>query len=201
MSSYLEAPAVRFLTRMGLTPNVITLLGLGVAGASAYLLSVGQLVAGGMVFLASGVLDLLDGAVARATGRVSAFGALLDSVTDRVSEAVVMLGLLIYYVGQPSSWGLALVFTALAGSFIVSYVRARAEAIGVECDVGVMTRPERVAVLGVALIAGGWWPQAVLAALGVISALTLVTTVQRVLHVRRVLAQEESGEASLPKED
>ena len=145
VSSYLETPVVAILRRIGLSPNSVTLLGLVVAGASAYLLSIGNLWAGGVVLLASGMFDFFDGALARASGRASSFGALLDSVVDRLSEAAVLLGLLVYYLQQDSTEGAVLVYLALAGSIMVSYLRARAEGLGIECKVGIMTRPERVA--------------------------------------------------------
>jgi CDP-diacylglycerol--glycerol-3-phosphate 3-phosphatidyltransferase len=200
----LEAPAARLLTRLGFSPNGTTLAGLVIAGASAYLLSVGQLAAGGGALLLSGIFDLFDGAVGRPTGRVTRFGGLLDSVVDRLSEAAVLLGLLVFYVNHASTatsrWGTVLVYAALAGSFMVSYARARAEGLGVDCKVGVMTRPERIALLGVALIVGQWWLPAVAIVLGTIAILTLVTTVQRVLHVRRELERKESGQPP-PRQD
>ena len=169
-------------------------MGLGESRAcgSAYLLSVGSLGLGGVVMLAAGVLDLFDGAVARLTGRASKFGALLDSTADRVSEAVVLLGLLVYYMEEPSTLGAVLAFAAMVGSMMVSYVRARAEGLGVHWTGGVMTRPERVAVLGAAAIVGQWWGPAVLAALAAIAALTTLTTLQRVFYVRRVLSGDEA---------
>ena len=192
LSGYVEAPAARVLTQLGLSPNMLTILGLAIAGASAYLLGVGLLLAGGVVLLVSGIFDLFDGAVARATGRATPFGALLDSTVDRASEAVVLLGLVVYFLDRPSSLGVALGYLALVGSLLVSYVRARAEGLGVQCEVGVMTRPERVAALGVALIVGHWWLPAVSIVLAVIVALTLLTTIQRVLHVRAALEKPES---------
>ncbi len=200
VSTYLQGPAATLLTRLGVSPNAITLSGLLVAGAGAYLLSLGELALGGAVLLLSGAFDLLDGAVARATGRVTRFGALLDSVVDRVSEAAILLGLLVFYLGRPSSFGsdlgAALVFIALAGSIMVSYIRARAEGLGVECNLGVMTRPERVVILGVGLVIGQWWLPAVSVALGAIAALTMVTSLQRVAHVRRVLGDRERVDSS-----
>ena len=192
LSSYLERPATALLGSAGLSPNAVTLLGLLVAGAGAYLLAAGYLAAGGVVVLLSGSMDLLDGALARATGRVTRFGALLDSVVDRVSEGAILLGLQVFFLDQSTSststWGSVLVFVALAGSIMVSYIRARAEGLGVECTTGVMTRPERVATLGIGLITGQWWLPAVLVALGAIAVLTTVTSVQRMVHVRRALA-------------
>ena len=192
LTTYVETPVARFLARLGIGPNVITLVGLLCACGSAYLLGTGSLAWGGVVLLAAGVLDLFDGAVARLTGRASKFGALLDSTADRVSEAVVLLGLLVFYMDEASTVGAALAFAAMVGSMMVSYVRARAEGLGVHWTGGVMTRPERVAVLGAATIVGEWWGPTIIVALGVIAALTTLTTLQRVFYVRRVLAEEES---------
>ena len=191
VSPYLETPVVAFLSKIGLTPNSVTVLGLVVAGVSAYLLSVGNLWAGGVVLLASGMFDLFDGALARATGRASSFGAFLDSVVDRISETAVLLGLLVYYLQQNSTEGAVLVYLSMAGSIMVSYLRARAEGLGIECKVGIMTRPERVALLGIALLVGGWRTLAVLVALGVIAGLAFLTSAQRMLHTWQTLRDQE----------
>ena len=172
---------------MGLTPNSLTLSGLVFSGLGAFLASVGQLWAGGLVLVLSSVFDLFDGALARATGKVTRFGALLDSVVDRVSEAVVLFGLLAYYVSRDETAGVLLVYLALATSIMVSYLRARSEGLGVDCKVGVMTRPERMAVLSAGLVAGHWVPNLLLAALATIAALSMVTTVHRTLHARAAL--------------
>ena len=205
IASYLEAPASRAAMRLGLKPNTLTLLGLPIAGGGAYLLSMGQFAAGGMVLLLSGALDLLDGAVARATDRVTRFGAFLDSNVDRVSEAVVLLGLLVYYLGRPSTTetavGAVLVYVAIVSSIMVSYSRARAEGLGIECNVGLMTRPERIAVLSIGLIAGQWWRPAVLIALGLVAVLATVTTMQRVLHARGRLAMTETPVSAIEQLD
>ena len=187
VSAYVENPAARLLAGLGLSPNSITMLGLLGAAGSAYLLGSGFLAAGGAALLLSAIFDMFDGAVARATGQESTFGAFLDSTADRVSESVVLLGLLVHYLNESSTSGAVLVFVALAGSTMVSYVRARAGGLRIDCEVGVMTRTERVVVLGAGVIAGQWWPPAVLIVLAAIGALTIVTTVQRVLHVRREL--------------
>ena len=187
VSAYVEDPVARLLAGLGLSPNSITLLGLLGAASSAYLLGAGYLAAGGAMLLLSAAFDMFDGAVARATGKESEFGALLDSTVDRLSESVVLLGLLVHYLNESSTSGAVLVFVALAGSTMVSYVRARAGGLRVDCEVGVMTRTERVIALGAGLIAGQWWSPAVLIVLAAIGALTIITTVQRVLHVRREL--------------
>ncbi len=187
VSAYFESPGAKLLAGLGLSPNAITALGFVVAVASAVLIAIGQLLAGGVVFLLSGLLDLLDGAVARSTGKASTFGAMFDSVTDRFSEAAVFLGLLIFYIDRDATWEPALVFVAVFASLMVSYVRARAEGLDIECKVGVLQRPERIAILGVGIVVGQWWLTGTAIAVGLVAILALVTTVQRVLHVRREL--------------
>ena len=188
ISSYVERPVAGALAKMGVSPNMVTFAGLVGAGISAWLISEGMLWAGGIVMLVAGVLDLFDGALARSTGQDSAFGALLDSVVDRVSEIVVLLGLLLHYARSDSLEGTALVYLAMGGSVMVSYLRARSEGLGIDCKVGVMTRPERVAALGFGLIVGHWLPVVMLVVLGVIAALTILTTAQRLIHTGRSLS-------------
>ncbi len=188
LGDYVETPVARMMARLGLSPNAVTLIGLAIAGFGAYLVAVGVWWGGGLVALFGGVFDMFDGALARATGKASDFGALLDSTIDRVSEAVVLLGMLVYYLRTDDDLGALLVYVALVGSIMVSYMRARAEGLGIECKVGVMTRPERVAIIGVALIAGHWLPVVALAALGAIGCLTALTAVHRLIHTSRTLA-------------
>ena len=190
LGSHFETPAAKLLAALGLSPNAVSLLGLIVAGGSAYLLSTDRFWAGGVVLLASGLFDLLDGALARYAGSTSRFGALLDSTLDRVSETVVLIGLLVYYLNTDSTGGALLCYLALAGSLMVSYLRARAEGLGIECTVGIMTRPERVVALGAGLIVGHWWPVAVLAVLAAIAGLTLFTSTQRLFHAWKTLGRE-----------
>ena len=187
ISSYVERPVAGALAKMGVSPNMVTMAGLVGAGISAWLISEGMLWAGGIVMLIAGVLDLFDGALARSTGQDSAFGALLDSVVDRVSEIVVLLGLLIFYARADSLEGTVLVYLAVGGSLMVSYLRARSEGLGIDCKVGIMTRPERVAALGFGLIVGHWVPVVMLIVLGVIAGLTILTTAQRLFHTGRSL--------------
>ena len=143
---------VKLLVRTGLSPNVLTVSGLVVSVLVAWLLSQGHFFLGGFLVLFSGAFDLLDGALARATGRSNKFGALLDSTIDRLSEAAILLGLLSFYVNQASYQEPMLVGAALIGSVMTSYVRARAEGMNLKCEVGVFTRPERVILLAIGLI-------------------------------------------------
>ena len=172
----------RVLVRLGFSPSGLTIIGVLIACVAAALIAQGMLAVGGVVMLIAGVFDMFDGAVARMTNRATKFGALFDSVMDRVSEAVVLLGLLWFYLEDGEQLGAMLVYVSIVGSTMVSYVRARAEGLGIECKGGLMQRPERVASLGIGIIVGQWWEPAVLIVLGVIAALTVVTTVQRVVE-------------------
>jgi CDP-diacylglycerol--glycerol-3-phosphate 3-phosphatidyltransferase len=152
-----EVPGARFFQAIGLTPNVITLLGFSISVGAAYLVGSGWLLAGGVVFLVGGGLDLFDGALARLSGKASPFGALLDSVFDRLGEASLFVGLAVYGLRAGFTEGFLLFFIttlllALIFSQGVSYLRARGEGLGVFTRDGVMTRPERVVILGAGLI-------------------------------------------------
>ncbi len=194
---YVEVPGARFFRSVGLTPNVITLLGFGVCVAAAYIVGSGWLLAGGIVFLVGGGLDLFDGALARLTGKVSPFGALLDSVFDRLGEAALFVGLAFYGLRAGFDQGflmfyLAALLLALIFSQGVSYLRARGEGLGVFTRDGIMTRPERVVILGVGLIIDGLiaFPLMVwiLAAIAGISCFTLF---QRMFTIRDMLDKTE----------
>ena len=191
LSIYIEQPVAAALAKIGVSPNAVTLAGLVGAAVSAYLISQGIMWAGGLVMLFAGVLDLFDGALARATAQDSPFGALLDSVIDRISEIIVLLGLLIYYASIGSVEYSVLVYLTVAGSVMVSYLRARSEGLGIECKVGVMTRPERVAALGFGLIIGHWLPLVIPIVLAIIALLTFFTTAQRLFHTWHSLTRAD----------
>ena len=179
---YFEEPLARSLMAVGLTPNRVTLLGLLVSVGCAYLLSQGMFLAGGAVLILAGMMDMVDGALARRSGTASPRGALLDSVVDRVAEATVFLGLLVYYLEPVSATEIVLINVSLVGSFMVSYLRARGEGLGVDCRVGIMTRPERVVALAIGLLLGQ-----VTIALAVIAVLTVFTSLHRFWHIHREL--------------
>jgi CDP-diacylglycerol--glycerol-3-phosphate 3-phosphatidyltransferase len=145
-------PLGRLLARTGLTPNAITIIGFAGALGAAVLIARGQFLAGGIVMLAAAALDTMDGLLARATGRVTAFGGVLDSLFDRLSEAAALGGVLFFYANRGDLEESVLAFAAVVGSLLVSYMRARAEAAGLELREGLFTRPERVIVLGIGLI-------------------------------------------------
>jgi len=152
-------------------------------GAAALVVT-GHLFAAGFVVLVAGFFDILDGALARLLEKVTPFGAVLDATLDRLSEAVLLLAILAVYAIQQSLLGVLLVGAALIGSQLVSYIRARAEAQGLECRVGIFTRAERVVVLALGLLLSYFTP-ALAIALAIIVVFSLVTVVQRLVYVWR----------------
>ena len=167
VTKWFERPAVSLLVALKFTPSAATFVGLVIAVIAAYFVSEGEFLIGGILVLVGSAFDLLDGGIARATDSVSKRGALMDSVFDRVSELAILLGFAMYFVSgaDESQLSVLLAFVAMSGSTIVSYVRARAEGLGVKGTAGFMTRPERVAILVVCLVLG--YPMAALWILGV----------------------------------
>ena len=144
--------------RLPVTPNQITFIGLGLTFVAAVLAAFGQLRWAGVVLIFGGTFDILDGALARSSGRSYPYGAFLDSTLDRYSEGAIYIGLAAYFAstgGPLQRWSLLATVAALAGSFLVSYVRARAQSLGFKCETGLFKRPERVVVTVVGLISGG----------------------------------------------
>lgn len=179
-SAYFTQPVIRLLARTPVTPNTLTWLGFWLTAGATALVITGHLFAAGWVVLVAGFFDMLDGALARATNRVTRFGGILDSTLDRLSEAVLLLGLLaIYARGQVAES--MLVGITLIGSLLVSYTRARIEALGIECKVGFFTRPERVIILALGLLLSRY-DGALVIALAIIAFFSFFTVVQRLLH-------------------
>ena len=169
--------------RVPLTPNQVTVVGLVLTFVAAALTAFGHLRWAGVVLIFAGTCDILDGALARSTRTSYPYGAFLDSTLDRYSEGAIYLGLAAYFVGAggPSQrWLVLATLAALAGSFLVSYVRARAQSLGFTCDSGVFARPERVVVTVIGLIFGGVVLYAVVFLLAV---LTNLTALQRIREV------------------
>lgn len=150
--NWLTDPAVSVLSRLGVTPNMLTLFGFAGNVGAAVLAADGRFLAAGIVMLAFSALDFLDGSLARATGRATPFGAVFDSTMDRLSEAAVLFGLLWYFSNLNAREEGLLIFAAVVASIMVSYLRARAEIIGLKLREGVFTRTERVLLLGGGLI-------------------------------------------------
>jgi len=168
------------LSRTGVKPDVLTFVGLAINIGAACLIAIHQFLAAGILVLIAGLFDLLDGALARFIRQSTKLGAMLDSVADRVSEAAIFLGLLIWYMSTALDLEIVLIFAALVGSFLVSYIRARAEGLMLECKVGLFTRAERVIVLALGLILNQ-----VFIALWILVVFVYVTVLERLLYLRR----------------
>jgi CDP-diacylglycerol--glycerol-3-phosphate 3-phosphatidyltransferase len=182
---FAEGPA-RFLGRLGLTPNALTVIGSLLTASVGIMVAQGWFLAAGLCLWLFSATDTLDGALARATNRVSVFGAFLDSVCDRYAEAAVFFGLVWWYQTSANALGVALAYLALVGSLMVSYARARAEGVGLQAaDIGWFQRPERIIALGLGLMLAAFVPVALLVVLGLLAVLTTLTVLQRVLHVAR----------------
>ena len=184
------------LARTRITPNMLTAAGVSLCAIGAvfvYFEYRNELLwfwLGAGVFVAGSVLDILDGALARAGGKQTPFGAFIDSTTDRASEALMLGAIALVFMRDENEVALGLTIAAIAGSFLVSYTRARAEALGLRGDVGIGSRAERVVVISVGLILAPWG--ALPWAIGVLAATAWITVLQRVLHVRRELRARES---------
>lgn len=182
----LMRPIGRFLARSGINPDAVTLLGVGLQVVAAYWILEGRLVAAGLMSAAAALMDVFDGAVAKARGITTKFGALLDSTTDRIADALVFVPVAWLYGVSPdparrdAAWVAAVALVALVASFLVSYVKARAEGLGYECNVGFAERAERLVLMIVALVFD-FLPVAV----SVVAIASLITFVQRLVHVRK----------------
>lgn len=193
LSERLRRWSQRFITpmavtigKLGLSPNMLTILGFLLNMAVASVLASGTLRAGGVLVILASLFDTLDGAVARATNRVSVFGAFFDSVLDRCSEAVLYFGLLVWYIRLGFTEGIFLVYATIIGSFLVSYTRARAEGVGIECREGWFTRFERLTVLILGLLT-----LQLRLALWVLAICSNLTAVQRIWHVWQATRQTQ----------
>lgn len=169
-----------FLNNLGITPNAMTIFGLIGNTIGAVFLAMGQMTIGGLIILAMGPIDALDGTMARLRGMSGQFGAFVDSVTDRYSELIIFGGLLYYYVGEGNSTATMLVFAASAGSVLVSYIRSRGQSLGWDTKVGILTRMERYLVLAPSLILN-----IPLVGLWIIAIFANITALQRIIDVRR----------------
>jgi CDP-diacylglycerol--glycerol-3-phosphate 3-phosphatidyltransferase len=182
VTRWLVLPIAKFMGRLGVSPNLITVSGFLLNIGVAYVLARGDLRIGGVLVLAVAAFDGLDGTLARELKQSSRFGAFLDSVMDRFSESTVYGGLLALYIRQQNTELAILIYAAIVGSLLVSYARARAEGVGVECKVGLLTRVERVAVLVIGLLT-----EQMRIALWVLAILANLTAIQRVVHVWRMI--------------
>lgn len=176
-------PLKTAVAKSGLNPNTLTWIALAISVIAAVAIATNYLIIGGVLVLLSGLFDILDGATARLTNKVTRFGALLDSTFDRISDAALFLGLFILYLPSGASVEMVLILLALVGSFLTSYVRARAEGIGINCSVGLFTRAERIIILALGLLFNPLYGFSIFIALLIIVVLGFVTVGQRLIYV------------------
>jgi len=176
----LSQPLVVALRRSPVSPNMLTVAGTAITLVAAWLASDGRFFTAGIVLGVAALCDLTDGALARATGRFSSFGAILDSTSDRVSEALLLGGLSLWFVKTGSMNGALVCYVALVSSFLVSYLRARAGGLGIECSVGLCTRPERAIVFTIGLLTG-----LVFVAVCIVAFFASVTVIERLIYLWR----------------
>ncbi|TMB89724.1 MAG: CDP-alcohol phosphatidyltransferase family protein [Chloroflexi bacterium] len=191
------------LGRIPITPNQITVIGVALTFAAAVLAALAHLRWAGVVLIFAGTFDILDGALARSSGRAYPYGAFLDSTLDRYSEGAIYIGLAAYFAGTNGPlqrWLLLATVAALAGSFLVSYVRARAQSLGFTCESGIFARPERVVATVVGLIFGGAVLYIVVFMLAILTNLTALQRIHEVwLQGRAQRIAREREAAAAPK--
>ncbi len=169
------------LAQTGISPNALTVVSPILTLGAVWLLATGQFLLAGFVIAFTSAFDMLDGALARTTNQVSKFGAFLDSTLDRVSEVLILFGLLLYYQRvSPGAIEVPLIYASITGSLLISYVRARAEALDFDCKVGLLERPERIVLIVLGLLTN-----LIGLMLWILAILTYVTTAQRMWHVYR----------------
>ncbi len=184
LAFYITQPIVNLLSRTGITPNMVTWFGLLISVGAGVLVGIGHPFAAGFVVLAGGFFDIIDGALARSTNRATRFGAILDSTLDRVGEAVVFLGMIVLYARQPSVTGVVVVGVVWLMSLLVSYIRARSEGMGINCEVGIFTRAERIIMVALGLLLSQIG-DALFIIMSVIAVLSFITVLQRLQHAWR----------------
>ncbi len=172
---------------------MLTILGLLLSALTAVVLALGYLFAGGLLILFAGIFDMFDGALARVCNTATVFGAFFDSTLDRYSESIILFGLLCYTLQRPDlhdlfwpaqheqTWMIVFLFIAMVGSLMVSYAKARAEGLGLECKTGLLARPERVVILAIGLLSG-----TTIWALALLAILSHVTAIERLAYVWRI---------------
>ncbi|MGA2489845.1 MAG: CDP-alcohol phosphatidyltransferase family protein [Anaerolineales bacterium] len=177
-------PIAEFLNHLGIRPNTVTLIGLAGTIGCSVLIALGHMTWAGILLLVMGPVDAMDGALARLRNEASDWGAFVDAVTDRYSELFLFLGFLIYYMLHVNATGIVLAYLAAAGSVLVSYVKARADASKLDANVGLLTRVERYLILIPGLIFSSLYPPLALIALIIIAIFANVTALQRIFRAR-----------------
>jgi CDP-diacylglycerol---glycerol-3-phosphate 3-phosphatidyltransferase len=174
-------PLARVLSAIRIRPDALTVAGWILSLGAATLFALGYMKTAGAVMLFAGLFDALDGAVARESNRMSSFGAFLDSTLDRLSESAIFVGIVFFYASSARPYEALLASVAMTFSLMTSYTRARAEGLGFECEVGLLERAGRVVILSLFSLTGF-----LIAGVGFVAVGALVTTAQRILHVRRL---------------
>lgn len=180
-------PLARFVGRTGLSPNSVTLIGFVLMIVVGFVLSQGYLQIAGVLLIVAAVFDAIDGALARLSDRVTRFGAFFDSTLDRYAEAVVFLGILVYFYEQGASTEVFLTYLAIIGSLMVSYTRARGEGLGVSIRGGLLSRLERMAILILLLLL-----KQLTLAVWILAVLTNLTALQRIWLTWQALREDAS---------
>jgi CDP-diacylglycerol--glycerol-3-phosphate 3-phosphatidyltransferase len=174
-------PLARVLSALRVGPDALTAMGWALSVGAAVLFAVGYTKTAGAVMLFAGLFDALDGAVARESNRMSAFGAFLDSTLDRLSESAIFVGVIFFYAASSRPYEALLAGVAMTFSLMTSYTRARAEGLGLKCEVGLLERAGRVVILSLFSLVGF-----LIVGVSLVAAGAFVTTAQRILHVRRL---------------
>ncbi len=186
-------PIVGLLGSMGITPTAMTVIGLLLSFIGSIFVVRGSIRLAGLILLISGLCDVLDGSIARRQNSTSTFGAFIDSTGDRIAELLYFGAFILYFHGE-GTWGsfmILLTLVALSGSLLTSYVRARAEGLGLECSVGWLERPERLVALIIGMLLGRLL---LTISLLFIAVMSVITVIQRIIHVRRLTAAQDTQE-------
>jgi phosphatidylglycerophosphate synthase len=179
----ITGPLKTVLVKSRLKPNVLTSLSLVISFAAAATIATNHLLIGGFLVLISGLFDILDGMLARLTNQTTRFGALMDSTFDRISDGVLLLGIMLFYLPKGNTAEITLVFLALLAAFLTSYIRARAEGLGINCPVGLFTRAERIIILALGLLFSPVHKLSIFVALAILVVLGFATVIQRFVYV------------------
>ncbi len=210
---YLVTLIIKPLSGLGITPNMLTVIGLLLSGLTAIVIAQGFIVIGGWLVLFAGIFDMFDGAMARVRNAATTFGAFLDSTLDRYSEGIILFGLLYYVLQHPGlkdplwplpheqTWMISFIYIALLGSLMVSYTKARAEGLGLECKTGLLARPERVILLAIGLI----FTNTAIWVVALLAVFSNVTAVERILSIwrttRQAVGKRESAFPAIVEQD
>lgn len=171
-------PVIALLNFLKLSPNIVTIFGFFINFVAVYYIYKGNFIIAAMVILIAGIFDMLDGALARKINKKTKFGGFLDSTVDRLSEAVIYFGIFLFFLNEKNFYGSILTYFAMFFSFLVSYTRARASGLKIDCEIGLFTRPERIIIIILGLIT-----QQLIISLILINILSVITVIQRVLKV------------------